>query len=377
MIMPEKLQHIHSAWVKERALELGFALVGITTPDAPPHFDVYRAWIASGCHADMGYLARPDAVRKRGDPREIFAECQSIIVTGTFYTAGAPEINADFKIAAYAQGNDYHDLLAARHQQLLSALEQHFGKPITHRIYTDTGPLLERELGQRAGLGWIGRNTCLIHPEMGSYFLLGELMLDLPLAPDPPFTFDRCGSCTRCIDACPTACILPDRTINAGQCISYLTIENKMEIPLELRKEMGDWLFGCDICQQVCPWNVRFGGQKADPAFRPRPFFTGADLGDFLRMEQGTWRENLHDSPLERPRRKGLVRNATVIAGNHGGEKWIDDLTRLLQHDPDPLLRAHAAWALKQTGHPRALQITEAQSAIEQDPDVRQALKTD
>ena len=370
-------KRIEPDWVKQRASELGFSLVGITTPEPPPHHVTYQAWIDSGHHAQMNYLAHPDAIEKRRDPRKILPECQSIIVTGTCYDASMTGTNADFQVAGYALGEDYHAILRERLHELVSALEQRSGRSIKHRIYTDTGPLLERELAQRAGLGWIGKNTCLIHPALGSYFLLAELMLDLALEPDQPFLHDRCGSCTRCIEACPTACILPDRTIDASRCISYLTIELKGAIPIELRRHINDWLFGCDICQQACPWNQRFAGQVVDPAFKPRPFLRQASLRDFLRLEKGSWRENLRDSPLERPRRKGLLRNAAIVAGNHRDVAWIEDLAHILQKDPDPLPRSHAAWALKQMDHPHAQEIIQAQRAVENDTSVRQELEPD
>ncbi len=375
--MSDQKEHIDSNWIKARAGELGFPLVGITTPEPPPHFDIYQAWIESGRHAAMGYLSRAEAMAKRGDPRLVFAACQSIIVTGTFYGSSNETDHSEFLVAGYAVGDDYHNVLIIRLEKLVSVIEQALGEPVKHRIYTDTGPLLERELGQRAGLGWIGKNTCLIHPTKGSYFLLAELMLDLPLEPDPPFTVDRCGSCRRCIDACPTGCILPDRTIEADRCISYLTIENKDDIQTDIRTKIGDWLFGCDICQQVCPWNVRFGSQESDPAFKPRPIIRKAELKDFLSLNPESWQKHLEGSPLVRAKRKGLVRNASIVAGNRADETLIDDLAHVLQSDPDPLPRSHAAWALKQLEHPRAKEIVKDQLLTEPDPAVRQALQED
>ena len=172
------------------------------------------------------------------------------------------------QIASYARGDDYHDILPARMRALVQFIERQVGGPVANRWYTDTAPVLERDLAQHAGIGWIGKNTMVIHPKHGSYFLLSEILLDLELEPDQPFITDHCGTCTRCIDACPTDCILADRTINSTRCISYLTIELKDDIPLELRQKIGDWVFGCDICQQVCPWN-RFAGE-GDPAFDPK-----------------------------------------------------------------------------------------------------------
>jgi epoxyqueuosine reductase len=361
---------IDSAWIKSHARKLGFSLVGITTPDPPAHLDVYRDWINAGRHAGMAYLARPDAIAKRSNPLEVLPECQAIIVTATFYNPTVQDISSDFQVAGYAQGKDYHRILIDRMRTLVTEIEGQVGKPVQHRIYTDTGPLLERELAQRAGLGWIGKNTCLIHPSMGSNFLLAELLLELPLEPDPPFPDDRCGSCTRCIDACPTNCILPDRTIEARHCISYLTIEHKGSIPSTLRRDIGNWIFGCDICQQVCPWNIRFAQNITDEAFMPTQFVQGAQLGNFLKLPPGTWRNSLRDSSLERPRRKGLVRNASIVAGNLARLEWIDDLAYVLRNDPEPISRAHAAWALKQIDHPRSMAVLTEHHTREQDPEV-------
>jgi epoxyqueuosine reductase len=226
----------------------------------------------------MAYLATERSRARRADPREILPECRSILVLATPYsppdialsgTSEAREVEAHGltgHIASYAWGEDYHDVLPARMKELVQFIETQVGGPVKHRWYTDTGPILERDLAQRAGIGWIGKNTCLISPKFGSYFLLSEILLDLALEPDSPFITDHCGTCTRCIEACPTDCILPDRTIDASRCISYLTIELKDEIPSELRDKIGNWVFGCDICQIVCPWN-RFAGE-GDDAFR-------------------------------------------------------------------------------------------------------------
>lgn len=249
-----------TASIKTEAHRLGFDLVGVTEPSPPPHLDVYRHWLTAGRHGGMAYLASERALQPRADPRLILPECKSILVVAANYLTqpsqpSVGQIRA--RVAAYALGDDYHDVLLKRLDHLAAFIEVQVNQSVPNRIYTDTGPILERELAQRAGLGWIGKNTCLINPQIGSYFILGELLLGIQLEPDPPFSSDRCGSCTRCIDACPTACILPDRTLDARRCISYLTIEEKGNIPANLRSLIGSWLFGCDICQQVCPWNSR------------------------------------------------------------------------------------------------------------------------
>jgi epoxyqueuosine reductase len=338
-------------FVKEEAHRLGFTLVGITTPEPPSHFDVYKRWLEKGNHGSMSYLSSERALQRRADPRTILPECQSILVCGTTYLpedSSASSPTSPVQISSYALGEDYHTVFKDRLECLVHILEVQLDKPLKHRIYTDTGPLLERELAQRAGLGWIGKNTCLIHPQLGSYFLLSELLLEIQLQPDPHFPFDRCGTCTRCIDACPTGCILPDRTLDARRCISYLTIEEKQTIDYDLRGAIGNWLFGCDICQQVCPWNQRFAKPTADPAFQLLPSFKHPTVADFLLLKPEAWLESLRGSPLERPRRKGLVRNAIIVAGNTRDESAIPILAKLLRSDPEPIVRGHAAWALGQ-----------------------------
>ncbi len=360
--------------VRLEARRLGFDLVGVTTPNPPPHLDVYERWLGAGHHGEMHYMATERARERRADPRRILPECRSILVTATNYLPPAAEGTAEvpeMQVAAYAVGDDYHDTLYDRMATLVAYLEAEVGAPIPHRIYTDTGPLLERELAQRAGLGWIGKNTCLIHPEQGSYLLLAEALLGIELEPDPAFEADRCGSCTRCIDACPTACILPDRTIDARRCISYLNIELKGAIEPELREDLGAWLFGCDICQDVCPWNLRFAHPTNEPAFLPRPILQAPQLDAFLRLDQQTYAAELKGSPLKRPRLAGLLRNAAVVAGNSGKRLYANQLAELMRTAAEPIVRQHAAWALGQIGGSVAQAALADALSWEQDQTVR------
>jgi epoxyqueuosine reductase len=245
-------------------------------------------------------------------------------------------------VAAYAWGRDYHLVLPERLRDLVAFLEAKAGGPFSSRVYTDTGPLLERDLAQRAGLGWIGKNTCLIHPRLGSYFLLSEVLVSLELEVDAPFLPDRCGSCTRCIQACPTHCILPNRTLDARRCISYLTIELKGSVPDPLRALIGNWVFGCDICQMVCPWN-RFA-VRADPAFGPRPGLAAPDLIADLDLSPQDFNRKFRESPVLRAHRRGYLRNLAVALGNSGQEIALAALDRIAQ-DEDPLVQEHARWA--------------------------------
>jgi epoxyqueuosine reductase len=265
-----------------------------------------------------------------------------------------PESDLTGQVAAYAWGTDYHDVLAERLRSLVDFIQEQVGWPVPNRWYTDTGPLLERDLGQRAGLGWIGKNTCLIHPELGSYFLLAEVLLGLELEPDQPFDADRCGSCTRCLQACPTGCILPNRTLDARRCISYLTIELKGPIANDLRPQMGDWVFGCDVCQQVCPWNLRFAPAPEEPpsveTLAAWPGLPQPNLVKELSLTPQTFNRKFKGSPVKRTKRRGYLRNVAVALGNRRDRSAVPALAESLAGDPEPLVRSHAAWALGQIG---------------------------
>ncbi|OGO18542.1 MAG: tRNA epoxyqueuosine(34) reductase QueG [Chloroflexi bacterium RBG_16_48_8] len=337
--------------IKQEARRLGFDLVGVTSADPPPHIDVFQRWLDADRHGEMGYLAKESAVRRRANPLEILPECKSVLVIAMNYLSNKPVAKPMIpQIAAYALGEDYHDVIAWRLEELMRYITRLVGFSVPHRIYSDTGPLLERELAQRSGLGWIGKNTCLIHPQIGSYLFLGEILLDLELEIDAPFEKDLCGSCTRCVDACPTGCILPDRTLDARRCISYLTIELKAAIPPDLRSLIGDWIFGCDICQQVCPWNIRFAQIASEPAFQPLPFLKELSITDVLELTQEDFHKHFRMSPFKRAKWAGILRNTTIAAGNHGGTEVVPPLANLLKDHPDPMVRSHAAWALGKIG---------------------------
>ena len=339
-------------FVKAEAERLGFDLVGITSPEPPPHYAIYQRWLERGHHGEMAYMGTERNRNRRADPKNILPECRSILVLGIRYPDPASQApsgdNLYGRVASYAWGDDYHDKLVEKMEALVEAIETKAGRPIPNRWYTDTGPILERDFAQRAGLGWIGKNTCLIHPEKGSYFFLAEILLGIELEVDAPFTADRCGSCTRCIEACPTDCILPDRTVDATRCISYLTIELKGSIPKDMRAQMEDWVFGCDICQIVCPWNERFSTPEGDTAFAPRSGVPYPDLIEELALTPQAFNRKFKGSPVKRTKRRGYLRNVAVVLGNHGNPEAIPALTRALRTDPEPLVRAHAAWALGQ-----------------------------
>jgi epoxyqueuosine reductase len=337
--------------IKNEARHLGFALAGVTTPETPPHVSAYENWLMLGRNASMEYLAGERARTCRRDPILILPECRSILILGVGYpdpktTRPDDKTSPTGRVAAYAWGRDYHLVLPQRLNSLVTFIEQKVGGPVPYHWYTDTGPILERELAQRSGLGWIGKNTCLISPKLGSYFLLAEILLGIDLETDPPFTADRCGTCTRCIEACPTGCILPDRTLDARRCIAYLTIENKGVIPSVLRPRMGNWTFGCDLCQMVCPWN-RFAKKEYDQSFTPYPDLPNPDLIADLMLTPQEFNQKFKDNPVQRARRGGYLRNTAIALGNSGSMSAIPALERALQ-DGVPLVREYADWALKQ-----------------------------
>jgi epoxyqueuosine reductase len=354
--------------IKQEAKRLGFDLVGVTTPHPPPHLDVYRQWLDLGRHGEMAYLAKETAIRRRSNPPEILPECKSILVTGMKYFPSRMSGKTPTpRISSYALGEDYHEVIIPRLEELMHYIHRLAGSSVPYRIYTDTGPLLERELAQRAGFGWIGKNTCLIHPQLGSYFFLGEIMLGLELAIDEPFEKDQCGTCTRCIEACPTRCIMPDRTLDAQKCISYLTIEMKDAIPRNLRPLLGDWIFGCDICQEVCPWNVRFAQTTKEAAFQPDPFLRHPSLSGLLQLTLDEFRIRFGRSPLKRSKWSGILRNAAVVAGNRGEMKIVPFLVSLLMNHPASMVRSHAAWALGRIGGLEARGMLEEAKVVEKD----------
>jgi epoxyqueuosine reductase len=309
--------------------------------------DFYGDWLTRGYYAEMGYLARPDAVAKRADPRRVMPATRSILVVGMNYYSGdfPPSEGLLGRVSRYAWGSDYHEVMLERLHQLAHWIDSRTSHPLTYRAYVDTGPLLERDLAQQAGLGWIGKNTNLIHPDHGSYFFLGELLLDLDLETDTPSVVDRCGTCTACLDACPAGALVAPRTLDARRCISYLTIEHRAAIPESLRPLLGDRVFGCDICQDVCPWNRRFARPTDEPAFSP--LHATLDLVELLGLDEDAFRARFRETPLWRPRRAGLLRNAAVVLGNLSDSAAIPTL-EAARADPHFLVAEHATWAIRQ-----------------------------
>lgn len=300
--------------IRTRAGELGFDPVGITTLGPAGTYGEFVAWIERGYAGEMHYLAR--GADKRRDTRLPFEGARSAIVVALDYGGREPS----GPVARYARGDDYHDVMVARLAALHRWIEEQVGHPVRGKPYVDTGPILERDLARQAGLGWIGKNTMLINPARGSFFFLGALFLDLELSPDAPFEADRCGTCTRCLDACPTGAFVAPHVMDATRCISYLTIEHRSDIAPELRPRIGDMLYGCDVCQDVCPWNHRFARNLAEPAFEPREAIATKDsrtlARSILAMTDAEFRACFRGSPMKRARLAGLRRNATIVLEN-------------------------------------------------------------
>jgi epoxyqueuosine reductase len=360
--------------IKAEARNRGFSLFGITKPVPPPHIHIYEKWIADKRFADMAYLARQDARLRRANPGTNLDGCRSILVLGFPYPGPSfiPRLNDDQpygRIASYAIGNDYH-LCASQQAEKMIEYIRSFHRSLNARIYVDTGPILERDLAQMAGLGWIGKNTCLITPQQGSFFFLVNIFTDLILEPAPPFLPDRCGICHKCIDACPTHCILADRTIDAQRCISYLTIENKSAIPLELRPLIGNWLFGCDICQIACPWNKMHLRQAGDPSLIPREYFAYPPLLKSLSLTDAEFSSTFRHSPILRTHRRGYVRNIAVVLGNQPAPDHLPHLKNALEHETDRMLRAHFFWAIGQLRTSAAKETLAKYARIETDPQI-------
>ncbi len=312
--------------IKRRAAALGFAATGIARLEKNPHAAELDRWLAAGHAGTMTYLHRQ--AEKRKDPRKIMPHARSAVVTLTNYfhadlsphpdsgretNAGSEGVRS--RVAQYAWSSDYHDVLGDRLEQLASAIREIVPEATT-RCYVDAGPVPERELAQLAGLGWIGKNMMLIHPELGSFTFIGVVLTDAELEADLPFEADRCGTCRRCLDACPTNAFVGPRDLDARACISYLTIEHRGEFSDTQRTQVGDWLFGCDICQDVCPWNVSFARATTDPGFVPRPEIAAPDAHSLSVVSDDQFDRHYGDTPFSRPGRNAMRRNAAAVLGN-------------------------------------------------------------
>jgi epoxyqueuosine reductase len=338
--------------IRRAAADLGFSQVGLIRAAPSPRLDAYHQWIQAGMYGEMGYLARPDRVARRDDLNVILPGVQSMILVGLDYGTNAiPEaILSDprrGRISNYAWNLDYHEVITPRLDQLTAWLRELSGHDISSRVYVDTGAILERSHAQQAGMGFIGKNTLVIHPRRGSFFFLGEILTTLTFDDyDQPHTESMCGTCTRCLNACPTKAFPRPYVLDARRCISYLTIELKGSIPLDLRPLMGNWVYGCDVCQSVCPF-TRFVQPTAERAFWPVDVDRAAPpLADLLALDDEGFRARFYGSPIWRIKRDRLVRNACIAAGNSGLAEFAPLLESLARADRSELVREHAAWAL-------------------------------
>jgi epoxyqueuosine reductase len=358
--------------VTTAATALGFDLVGITSAAPLVHGGRLHAWVAQGFAGEMGYMRRD--VERRVDPSCVLPDVRSIIVLGmNYYTSPVvPETSPGRGwMARYAWGQDYHTVLGDKLKALVGLIREIEGADVQARWYVDTGPILERELAWRAGLGWPGKNTNLINRRLGSWLFLGAILLNRELIYDAPATA-HCGTCTRCLVACPTGALVAPGVLDARRCISYLTIELRGPIPRELRPLLGTHIFGCDICQAVCPWN-RKAPESSEPAFLPRAGFAAPELIPLLGLSDDEFRARFRGSPITRAKRRGLLRNVAVALGNLRDLRALPALEAAL-HEAEPVIRGHAAWALGRLGGSGARRVLHTALSSERDVGVQEEM---
>ncbi|MBV9617697.1 MAG: tRNA epoxyqueuosine(34) reductase QueG [Verrucomicrobia bacterium] len=326
------------------AREIGFDSCRVTACVSPAHANEFEDWLDDGAHGEMNYMARGE--EKRRNPQIIFPGAKSIVVLALNYFSDTrkriPDSGKKGRIASYALGDDYHDVIKAKLDKVDNFLRESGG---TQKCYVDTGPILERDHAAEAGIGWHGKSTMLINEKLGTWFFLAEILTTLDLPPDAAVR-DRCGTCERCIKACPTGAITAPHKLDSRRCISYLTIELKSSIPLELRSLMGDRIFGCDDCLDACPWN-RFAKVSRESAFAARRSTTAFSLRDYLRLSEAEFRKLFRNSPIKRIKRRGFLRNVCVALGNVGTREDLPALEHAAS-DPEPLIAEHANWAIEE-----------------------------
>ncbi|HXC24465.1 MAG TPA: tRNA epoxyqueuosine(34) reductase QueG [Gemmatimonadaceae bacterium] len=355
--------------IKAQAHVLGFDLAGITTLGPAQTAQYFDDWLQAGYSGEMAYLAK--GAEKRADTKRPYPGVTSAIVVAMNYGGTQPS----GPIARYARGDDYHDVMVDKLNALHTWLCETIGHQVDGKAYVDTGPILERDLARRAGLGWFGKNTNLINPQLGSCFFIGALLVALDLTPDPPFEADRCGTCTRCLDACPTQALVAPRALDATRCISYLTIELKGPIPEPLREHIGELIYGCDICQDVCPYTKKFSKPVTELALKARPEMEAPSLIALMRMSNEEWRQFSNGSPIKRAKRRGFLRNVAVALGNTASADAVSVLIDALS-DVEPVVRGHAAWALGKIGTPEAHDALHTRTTLEKDESVREELRS-
>ncbi len=353
--------------LKSEAARLGLQMAGVCPAVSPAGLDHFRHWLDAGYAGEMEYL--PARAAAYAHPRHVLDGARSLLVLTCNYRNAEPAVaqSGQGRISRYAWGNDYHELIRDRLGQLADFLRDR-APQATVRTVVDTAPLLEREFAQLAGLGWIGKNTLLLNKQAGSWFFLAVLLTDLELDYDAAHAADHCGTCRACLDACPTDAFVDAYQLDARKCISYLTIESRRPIPLELREPLGEWLFGCDVCQEVCPWNHRAPASE-EPEFQPLGGMTVVELAELFEMDDDAFRARFRHTPLWRPKRRGLLRNAAIVLGNQRPPEAVGALIRGL-NDSEPLIRGAAAWALGRYREPAAREALTTRLPHETDPEV-------
>ena len=360
--------------VKEEAQRLGFELVGISPVRLPPHEESFAEWLRQGFSGQLEYMKRTEQLRR--NPQRLVPWAVSIVSVGMNYNTpfSRPAASSEPKgwISRYAWGDDYHHLIKDKLESLLDSIRRICNSPVEGKAFVDSGPVLEREFAGIAGIGWIGKNTHLISPQNGSWFFLGELFLSIALAYDRPIR-DRCGKCDLCLKACPTGAFVGPYVLDARRCISYLTIELKGFVPLYLRPLIGNHIFGCDICQEICPYNVK-ARPTTERAYAPREGLHAPDLIPLLSLDEEEFRRRFRGSPILRAKRKGLLRNVAVALGNARSHEALPALIRALD-DEETLVRGHVAWALGQIGLPKGISALQKRLRIESDPTVKMEIE--
>ena len=357
--------------IQAHANELGFELVGVTPAAHSETIARYREWIENGYAGKMHYLEKHLSLKT--DVRQLLAEARSVIsLAMNYYTLDPPEALAQDpgrgQISRYAWGDDYHELIRERLLELVTFIKQTAESELKTRVCVDTAPIIEREYAQKAGIGWIGKNTNLIHWRSGSWYFLAEVLVNIVLESDTPELRGSCGTCTRCIEACPTDAIIEPNLLDSRRCISYLTIELKESIPKTLRPEIGNWIFGCDICQEVCPWNSK-AVSTTETGFQPRDGNFTPKLLSLVGMTQEEFSRRFKGSPIKRAKRRGFLRNVLVAIGNWGTQRAVPALKDALTDD-EPLVRSHAAWALGRIGGDAAKRTLQKRLTVETEQDV-------